>query len=112
MITPNPKAHLSPKDRIRQLALEAQTIPGFDLNDRAFHASIPANLDTFILMARIHQSIKIFYLNQGHTLEQLQSVMSNPQQFNRVWRQSLDLMPDDSPPPLAFRRVLPLQSSI
>lgn len=112
MVTPNPKAHMSPKDLTRVLALEAQTVPGWGLNDKAFHASFAANRDVFILISKIHQAIKAFYLNQGHTVEQWQVVSSNLKQFNRVWRQSLGLMPDDSPPPLAFRRVLPKPSFI
>lgn len=103
---------MSPKDLVRALALEAQTIPGWSLNDRNFHASFAANRENFSLISKIHQAIKAFYLNQGHTLEQWQTVSSNPKQFNRVWRQSLDLMPDDSPPPAAFRRILPFQSFI
>jgi len=43
MITPNPKAHMSPKDLTRAIALETQTVPGWGLNDKAFHASFAAN---------------------------------------------------------------------
>lgn len=111
MITPPPDAHMSPKDRVRFLASQAQTLPGWGLNDKAFHASAAANRDAFVRISQVHQAIKAFYLNQGHSLEQWQAVITDPRQFNRVWRQSLDLMLDDSPPPAVFRRVLPSQSS-
>jgi hypothetical protein len=112
MITPNPKSHMSPKDLTRVLALEAQTVPGWGLNDKAFHASFAANREAFVFIAKIHQAIKAFYLNQGHTVEQWQFVSSSPQKFNQVWRQSLRLSFDDSPPPIQWRFVLPLQSFI
>lgn len=111
MITPNPVAHMSAKDRVRFLASQAQTLPGWGLSDKAFHASIAANRDVFAHISQVHQAIKAFYLNHGHSLEQWQVVIADPRRFNRVWRQSLGLMLDDSPPPVAFRRVLPLQSS-
>ncbi|MCX7092594.1 MAG: hypothetical protein NTY50_03985 [Methylobacter sp.] len=97
---------MSSKDHIRQLALDAQTLPGFSLNDKAFHASQALNRDYFERCAKVHAAIKAFYLDQGHTDEQWQAIIANVQKFNRVWRQSLGLMPDDSPPPLAYRRVL------
>lgn len=110
MMTPNPKAHLSPKDLVQQLAFEAQTIPGWSLNDKAFYASFSAKRDVFALNTKIHQAIKAYYLGQGHSLEQWQAVSFNPASFNQVWRQSLRLPPDDVPPPQSMRFVLPLQS--
>jgi hypothetical protein len=107
MIIPNPKAHLHPKDLHRQLVLEAQTIPGWSLNDKAFHASLNANRDFFALNTQIHQAIKAYYLGQGYTLEQWQTVSSNLKKFNQVWRQSLCLPLDDVPPPLGFRLRIP-----
>lgn len=112
MITPNSKAHMSPKDRTRQLALEAQTIPGWSLNDKNFHASFSANRDFFALNTKIHQAIKAYYIGQGHTPEQWQAVSSDLKKFNQVWRQFLRLPLDDAPPPVQWRFVLPLQSSI
>lgn len=111
MITPNPKAHMSPKDLTRLLASEAQVIPGFSLNDRNFHASLAANRDEFVHFSNIHQAIKSYFLGQGHTAEQWQIVSSNPQKFNQVWRQSLRLPLADVPPPIQWRLVLPLLSS-
>lgn len=110
MITSNPLSHLHPKDRIRQLALEVQTVPGWGLNDKAFHASLLANRAYFVLNAIIHQAIKAFYLNQGHTAAEWQIVSDDPRKFNRVWCQSLGLLPDDLPPPKHLRSVLPSQS--
>lgn len=112
MVEPNPKAHMPPKDLVRLLASQAQTMPGWGISDKAFHASFAANRDAFARISQVHQAIKAFHLNQGHTLEQWQAVSSNLHQFNRVWRQSLGLMPDVTPPPLAFRRVLPKPSFI
>ncbi|MDP1771756.1 MAG: hypothetical protein Q8L15_05675 [Methylobacter sp.] len=112
MITPNPKAHMSPKDLTRLLASEAQVIPGFSLNDRNFHASLAANREAFAQISNIHHAIKSYYLGQGHSLEQWQAVSSDLKKFNQVWRQSLRLPLDDAPPPLQWRFVLPLHSSI
>lgn len=111
MITANPKAHMSPKDLARLLASEAKTVPGWGLNDKAFHASFTANQAAFSRFSLIREAIKAFYLNQGHTVQQWQAVSANLHQFNRVWRQSLGLMPDVTPPPLAFRRVQPKPSN-
>ena len=107
MSTVNFKNHMHPKDRIRQLALEAQTIPGFSLNDKAFHASKAVNRDYFHRCARVRAAIKAFYLNQGHSVDQWQVISSNPCKFNRVWRESLGLALEDRPPPNFYRSVLP-----
>lgn len=107
MLTANPRAHLSPKDLVRQLASEVQLLPGWSLNDKAFHASFAANRVYFDQAAKVHCAIRNFFLSQGHTLSDWQSITTNPKAFNRIWRQALGLPLDDAPPPLALRRVLP-----
>lgn len=107
MITSNPKAHMSPKDLTRLLASEAQTLPGFSLNDKAFHASLAANRDYFLINAKIYHAIKAYFLGQGHTEQHWQDVTSDLKRFNQVWRQSLRLPLDDVPPPAQWRFVIP-----
>lgn len=106
MLTINSKSHLSPKDRVRQLAAEVQTVPGFSLNDSAFHAPYAFQRDV-AQFSRVHNAIKGYYLSLGHSLADWSAVSGNPQAFNRVWRASLDLSVEDTPPPLAFRSRLP-----
>jgi hypothetical protein len=107
MIMPNAQAHMSPKDRMRQMALEAQTVPGWGLNDKAFHASFDNNYDYLVLIGKIHVEVRMFYLDHGHILDQWQVVNSSSHKFNRVWRDSLRLPLDDAPPPISWRLVLP-----
>ena len=103
MISPNAKAHMSPRDRMRQLAVQMSATA-----DRSY-------LEPVSMRSRykdVFFAIKAYYLGQGNTEQQWQAVSVDIKKFNQVWRQSLRLPLDDVPPPKQSRLVLPLHSSI
>lgn len=56
---------------------------------------------TLAIAARIHQRIKRYYLNRGHTEADWQAVSHNPALFNQTWRAMLQLPPNTTPPPVS-----------
>ena len=80
MITPNAKAHMSPKDLVRQIASEVETVPGWSLNDPAFFAAFdyPVKIS---LIRKIHVAIKEHHFAIGGTLEQWQIISNSPQKI-------------------------------
>jgi hypothetical protein len=111
MITPNAKAHMSPKDRVRSLASQVETLPGWSLNDPAFFSAFNYP-EKASLNARIHAAIKAHHFFIGGTHEQWEAITYNPSNFNQLWRKALNIAPDDAPPSLAFRQVVPKLSLI
>ncbi len=99
----NPLAHLSPRQRMVQIAQQTKL------------KSDAPPLELYPMCSRytrIYTEIKKYYLASGHSLEQWIDVAGNLHSFNQVWRKFLMLPPGVTPPPEHWRFVLPSQSSI
>jgi hypothetical protein len=111
MVMPNVNAHMSPKDRIRSMASQVETLPGWSLNDPVFFSAFnyPEKIS---LIRQVHAAIKAHHFFIGGTHEEWEAITYNPSKFNQLWRKALNISPDDAPPPLAFRQVVPKPSLI
>ena len=69
MITPNARSHMSSRDLMRHLAAES--------NATADHS----HLVPLSPSARIHAAIKAYYIGQGNTEQQWQSVSASLSKF-------------------------------
>lgn len=99
----NPMSHLSPKERMVQIAQQTQLMPD---------APTLEPISPSFRFCRIHLAVKYFYLDSGRSLDEWFEVSGNHHLFNQVWRKALMLSPGNSPPPEQWRFVLPFQSSI